>query len=113
MPIFNTDIPLTPEQEAARRILLLSENTINATIIAFCARYDDVWRNPNLTPVQIVNAMDTQALHFFQIAEAQRQVFAAFFPEKIANHNGVPAGWSATPEIENGAPTGRMIVVEI
>lgn len=113
MPIFNTEIPLTPEQKEGRRILALSDTTLDGIILSYKARWLDFWRNPTMTPIQVASGMDTQCLEFFQNAEIMRAALELIYPGALDGHSGVPDGWSAVPETANGLPTGRMIITQL
>lgn len=113
MTLFNTSLPLTVPQQISRQILFLSGQSFEALVLAYKARYNDFWRNPVATPTEIANAMGVQGLAFFTNAEIMRQAIESTRPDSLIDHSGVLPGWTATPEIVEGAPTGRMIVAQV
>jgi len=114
MPPFD-EAEKTPEQHAGEAVVT-SKSTINAVVRGFVESYkrefNIFWRNPNSTPHQMADAWGTTALDMFQKSALTRAYLLAIDSTSLNDPQDdyINTPLPVTPEIVDGAPTGRMIV---
>ena len=100
----------TPAQQAAENLV----RHVNSHLTVFANQYkrafDMVWnRQDGITPQQVLDAFDTDAMELFIRSAATRDYILSAKPSLL------PEEYRATPqpvnpEMVDGVPTGRMIV---
>lgn len=72
------------------------------------------WADPVFTPIQMAEAWGVECLSLFTRSEETRLYINSVDPNVLTTEEqSIPAGWSAVPELENGVPTGRMIITQV
>jgi len=100
----------TPAQQAAETLV----KHVNSHLAVFANQYkrafDMVWnRTDGITPQDVLDAFDTDAMELFIRSAATRDYILSAKPSLLPEEYRTTP-FSVSPEIVDGAPTGRMIV---
>jgi len=107
MTIFNTESDTAAK--AADRSKKLLGIVFQSFVMAYKKEFDAFWRNPQYTPSQMAEAWDIEGVRLFTNSEATRQYINTIDPNILpSDYQQPPVAWQ--PEMDNGEPTGRVII---
>ncbi|MFO0389625.1 MAG: hypothetical protein ACK502_07920 [Alphaproteobacteria bacterium] len=106
--LFPTAQTSTAEQEAAQQIQRINI-TFQYWVMAYRKEFDAFWRNPKFTPAQMAEAHGTQCLKIFQNSALTRNYINSIDPNVLPPNYQEPL-LPYTVEMEDGEPTGRIII---
>ena len=111
MTIFGSQNTLTPAQQKAEQDGFIFNQTFQAFVMSYKRGFDSFWRNPQFTPQQMAEAWGVQGLTLFINSGATKDYILAIDSNALTqDYSDPPLTWQ--PEMDNGEPTGRIIVNE-
>jgi hypothetical protein len=111
MTIFGSQSNLTPIQQAVEKDAVLFNMTFQGFVLSYKRGFDSFWRNPQFTPQEMAEAWGIQGLRLFMNSGATKDYILAIDSNALTQeYIDPPMTWQ--PEMDNGEPTGRIIVNE-
>lgn len=107
LQVNNTPNPQVEADQQAQRI----NNTFQFWVMAYRREFDAFWRNPKATPAQMAEAHGVRCLKIFQNSMLTRNFINSVDPNILPPEYQSPLS-EYTVEMQNGQPTGRIIIGE-
>lgn len=109
MSLFNINSPLTPVQEHVLAENKMIKLVFDGFVMSYKRSFDAFWRHPTLTPQEIAETWDTEALKLFQRSAATKNYILFVEPDALTEDYIEPL-LPVAPEIVDGVPTGRVLI---